>query len=357
MSATKAKKKLSETWRNKMEKRRMTVTRSAVCRRFIAPFAIISIILGSLPASASEKDTVRVGVLRSSWLSVIHAVAMTDGYYDRHGLVVDETDFNSGDGTAGLESVLRGSLEIYIGTLDEITRVNAQAIAAHRPPPLAAIAAGNPSSSVLVLRQDIPYHALSDLKGKTIAVSSLGSGHLINFRYLLAQTGLTTDVLNLRLVRISAPDMPSALLTKQIDGFIHSEPTVTTAVIKAHGKIALQQSDFGAAGSAPALGVIALRSWVALHRATAAAVVAALWQASNDYENLPREDTEKIFADYLHVTPEVVSAAYSRVDPRLYDLRKMAEMHFKVTVPEMVRRGEVTVDLKPEDIFDFEFSQ
>jgi ABC-type nitrate/sulfonate/bicarbonate transport system substrate-binding protein len=228
--------------------------------------AVALVCIGPVMCRADEVTVVRIGVLHSSLVSVLHAVALANGDYGHNGLKVKETDFNSGDGSAGTESLLRGGLDVYIGTLAEITRIDAQAIAVHQSPPLAAVAAGNPSPSTLVLRDDIPFHSVADLKGLRLAVSSLGSDHLINFRYFLASKGLSTDSLGIRLVAIGGPDMPPALLSRQVDGFLHSEPTVTIAVLKAHGKVAMSRKDFGEAANAPALGIMVSRSWANTHR-------------------------------------------------------------------------------------------
>jgi NitT/TauT family transport system substrate-binding protein len=325
--------------------------------QYLLWLATVALVCLSPTISVAEEPTdVRVGVLHSSLAAVLHAVALEEGYYAKNGLNVKQTYFNSGDGTAGAESLLRGGLDVYIGTLAEITRINAQAIEAHQAPPLAAVAAGNPSPSTLVLRDNIPFSSVSDLKGLKLGVSSLGSEHLVTFRYFLAEKGLTTEALGIQLVRVAGPDMPPALLSRQIDGFLHSEPTVTIAVLKAHGKVAMARTDFGAASNAPALGVIVSRSWAATHRPIVADVVHALWQATNDYPTLNKADVEKIFTDYIHADPEVVAAAYPNVDPRLYDLHKMADAHFQIDIPAMVKRGEVTVELKESDIFDFSYS-
>jgi ABC-type nitrate/sulfonate/bicarbonate transport system substrate-binding protein len=150
--------------------------------------------------------------------------------------------------------------------------------------------------------------------------------------------------------------MPPALLSRQIDGFLHSEPTVTIAVMKAHGKIAMTRRDFGAEAKAPALGVIVARKWAAAHRPIVEDVIRALWRTTNDYPAMPRADVEKIFSDYIHSEPDVIAAAYPHVDPRLYDLREMADAHLQIAVSAMVQRGEVPAELKLADIFDLSFA-
>jgi len=318
---------------------------------------VVMLVAGlSLVCAAANADTVRVGVLRSSLFTAIQGIARYGGYYQRRPLDMVETDFVSGNGSDAAQALMRGQIDVYIGTLAELTRIDAQAIAAHHPPPLVAVAAGNPGAATLVLRHDIPYHALTDLKGLVIGVSSLGTGGLIPFRYLLAENGMSTNSLGIRLVQVGAAEMPPALLTRQIDGFLHSELTAATAVLKAGGKVVLSKSDFGAASGAPAVGVIVTRTWAEAHRPIVQKVVDTLEQASLDYPKMPKDQVLAEFAEYINREPAVLELAYTLVDPRLYNLHQMADAHFKTAIPAMQERGEVTVDLSPDDLFDFSFS-
>jgi ABC-type nitrate/sulfonate/bicarbonate transport system substrate-binding protein len=325
-------------------------------RQLLSGFLTLIAIVIAPECHAEQLDVVRVGVLRSSLFTSIQGIAHDGGYYQKNGLDLHETDFRSGNGSDGAQSVMRGQLDIYIGTLAEVTRINGQAIATGGKPPLVTVAAGNPGAPCLVLRNDIPYHSLTDLKGLRIAVSSLGTGSLIPFRYLLQTQHQTTDSLGIQLVAIGGSDMPPALLSKQIDGLLHSEMTCATAMLKAGGKSVLSRSEFGIAATVPAVGIIVERTWASGHRAVVQHVVDALEQASRDYEKMPREKVIQSFQNFIHGQPDVLALAYTMVDPRLYDLHEMADAHFNIAVAAMRQRGEVTVDLKPADVFDFSYS-
>lgn len=308
-------------------------------------------------ALAADKIPVRIGVLRSSFNTVIHGVAMQGGYYERNGLDVKSVDFRSGEGAPGIEALLRGDLDIYIGTPAETTRVDSQALEHDKAPPIVAVAAGNPGNTTMVLRKDLPFNSLEDLRGLRIAVSSLGSDHLIHFRYYLAEKGQTTTSLGIKLQPIGGSNMPPALLSNQIDGFLHSEPTVSIATLKANGKVVLRRNQFGGAAEAPSLAVSVARSYIASHRDIVQRVVTALEQASKDYPTMAKADVTKMFAEFERAEPPVLDLAYQNADPRLFDLRKMADAHFRVAVAAMRERKEVSTALKPEDMFDFSFAK
>jgi NitT/TauT family transport system substrate-binding protein len=327
-------------------------------RRALPLAVIITVLVASLAAArAEDKTPIRLGVLHSSLFSVIHAVAQQRGYYARAGLEPTVREFRSGDGSAGLEAALRGDLDAYIGTLVEITRVDSAAIASGKGAPLAVVAAGVPGITTLVLRKDIPYSSPQDLKGLRIGVSSPGTNHLVIFRYFLGEKGLTTESIGMKLIRVGGSDMPSALLTNQIDGFLHSEPTVSTAIAKANAKIVLGGSDLGIAGQSPNLSVNVRRDWMQKHRDVTQRLVRALEDASRDYRSIPKSEMLKIFSNYEHADDDVLALAYDHLDPRLFNLRQMMEAYWTVSVAAMKQRGEVGDNLKPEDVFDLSFSR
>lgn len=307
-------------------------------------------------AQAETLTPVRMGVLHSGLFTVIHAVALQGGYYARNGIDPKVTDVRSGDGTAGAESLLRNSLDVYLGTPVELTRVNAQAIAGDQKPPLAVVAAGAPNFTNLVLRKGLTYTGPSDLKGLRIGVSAPGSDHLVNFRFLLAEKGLTTDGLDMRILPLGSSNMLPALTSGQIDGFLHSEPTVSIALIKAGATLAISGKQFGTSGDSPGLSLNVGRIWATAHRDVMTRLVKALWDASDDYTSMPEAKAVEIFQNYMPSDPDILSRAYGNLDPRLHDLTKMADAFWKVNVAAMRERGEVVAELKPQDLFDNSFS-
>jgi NitT/TauT family transport system substrate-binding protein len=301
---------------------------------------------------AQTPSDIRIGVLRSGLFTVIHALALQGGYYRRNGLEPKVTELRSGDGMAGVESLLRGSLDVFIGTPVELTRVNAQAIAQSKEPPLAIVAAGAPNFTNLVLRKGIAYQNFTDLKGLRLGVSSPGSDHLVNFRHLLSEQGLTTEQLGIRILPLGSSNMLTAITSSQIDGFLHSEPTVSMALVKAQATLAISSKQFGVAGNSPGLSVNVARRWEQSHRENVERVVKSLWDASNDYKSMPEQKVLEVLQSYVSSEPEILALAYRNFDPCLHDLKQMADAWWKVNVSAMMQRGEVVASLKPTDIFD-----
>jgi ABC-type nitrate/sulfonate/bicarbonate transport system substrate-binding protein len=175
-------------------------------------------------ALAQDAIPVRIGWLKASLTTIAQPIAEQEGLYAKRGLAARVTAVTSGNNATGIESLLRGDYDVYFGAMSELARLDAVAVEQGAPPPLVAVAVGTPGATHLVVHKDLPFKDVEDLRGKTLGVSSLGSIHVVMFRHYLASRGLTTEKLGLKLLRVGGGEMPPALLTKQIDGFLHSQP-------------------------------------------------------------------------------------------------------------------------------------
>src|SRR5215467_4905874 len=185
-------------------------------------------------ARADASDTVRFGVLYPNLTTVIHEIAKRTGAYDRNGLKVVETRFKSGQTVEGVEQLWRGNLDFYMGGAPEVPRLNSRMIESGAAPPLAVVSGANPGHTSLVLSNKFQPKTIDEILQQPlrIAVSSLSSVHLAFFRgYLRTEKKLELDAIKWRFLGIEAANILPALLTSQIDGFLHSEPTTTLAIL------------------------------------------------------------------------------------------------------------------------------
>ena len=95
-----------------------------------------------------------------------------------------------------------------------------------------AVALGHRDGNVVVVSNDIDSAA--DLKGKTFAIPHRQSSHNILLNDALATAGLTIDDINV--TELPPPEMPSALASKQIDGYCVAEPFGAMGVALGVGK-------------------------------------------------------------------------------------------------------------------------
>jgi NitT/TauT family transport system substrate-binding protein len=89
----------------------------------------------------------------------------------------------------------------------------------------------NPGGAALLVRKELvdsgQYQGLSDLKGLTIAVGTLGTTSQMHVERALRQGGLTVD--DVTVVPIACPDMMTALGNKAVDAAWSVEPFVAIA--------------------------------------------------------------------------------------------------------------------------------
>src|SRR5256886_5145749 len=199
--------------------------------------------LVAAPRIARSADTVRFGVLHPNLTTVIHAIAKKTGAYDKHNLNVIETKFKSGQTVEGVEQLWRGRLDFYMGGAPEVPRLNSRLIESGRPAPPAVVSGANPGHTSLVLSNKLQPKVIDEiLKAPLrIAVSSLSSVHLAFFRgYLRTEKQLELNAIGWRFLGIEAANMLPALLTGQIDGFLHSEPSTTLAILNKSGHLFMQ---------------------------------------------------------------------------------------------------------------------
>src|SRR5262244_4316877 len=195
------------------------------------------------PCFGSEPEKVRFGMLYPNLVSVIHAIAKKIAAYERQNLVVVESHFKSGQATAGIEQLWRGNLDFYMGGAPEVPRLNSRVIESGGPAPLAVVSGANPGHTSLVLSNKLQPKTIDELFSQPlrIAVSSLSSVHLAFFRgFLLAEKKLDLKAIAWRFMGIEGGNMVPALLTGQIDGFLHSEPTTTLAIVNKAGHLFMQ---------------------------------------------------------------------------------------------------------------------
>lgn len=94
--------------------------------------------------------------------------------------------------------------------------------------PLKVVTIGNRHESTLVVRKDLPYGSLSEMRGRTLAVPTRYSGHSLALRRFFRDRGLSPD--SVRMVEVPPPDMPSALASGGIDGYFVGEPFAAKAI-------------------------------------------------------------------------------------------------------------------------------
>ena len=307
-------------------------------------------------ARAAEPDTVRFGMLYPNLTTVIHAIAKKTGAYERHNLKVVETRFKSGQTVEGVEQLWRGNLDFYMGGAPEVPRLNSRLIESGSPPALAVVSGANPGHTSLVLSNKLQPKVIDEILKETlrIAVSSLSSVHLAFFRGCLrTEKKLELDAIRWRFMGIDAGNMLPALLTGQIDGFLHSEPTTTLAIVNKAGHLFLQaaRGDMGA-NPPPATFMSSRRDYLKQKPDVAKRFMRAIFDANEAYARAPAEMTSLV-AEWSGQEDKIVAAAQERMNPTTSLTQAQAQKWWDFIGTTMLERGELSPKLQPfPDVFD-----
>jgi ABC-type nitrate/sulfonate/bicarbonate transport system substrate-binding protein len=309
---------------------------------------------------AADNSTVRFGVLYPNLTTVIHEIAMRTGAYDRQGLKIEETRFKSGQTVDGVNELWRGNLDFYMGGAPEIPRLNSRLIEDGKPAALAVISGANPGHTSLVLSNKLQPKSIDEILNQPlrIAVSSMSSVHLSFFRgYLQREKKMDPNSIAWQFLPLEAGNMIPALLTDQIDGFLHSEPTTTLAIVKGGGHLFMQaaRGDMGP-NPPPATFLSSRRDFLKENDELARRFMKAIADANNAYKSSPKEKMTPLIAEWSGQEEEIVTAAYERMNPVTSMTKAQAQKWWDIIGTTMVSRGELSPKLDPfRDVFELDY--
>ena len=326
-------------------------------RELLISASLVPFTLG--PSSGAEPDRIRFGMLYPNLVSVIHAIAKKIGSYERHNLIVIETHFKSGQATAGVEQLWRGNLDFYMGGAPEIPRLNSRLIESGGVPPLAVVSGTNPGHTSLVLSNRLKPKMIDDILDQRlrIAVSSLSSVHRAFLRgYLGLERKIDMDRLPWRFVSIDGGNMITALMTDQIDAFLHSEPTTTLAILNKAGHLFLQaaRGDMGP-NPPPNSFLTTRRDFLAQKPDLTRRFLRAIFEANAAYE-ASAEQMVATMAEWSGTDENVIRAAAERMNPAARMTRQQAQRWWDFIGAAMIERGEIIAKMDPfKDVFELDY--
>ena len=157
-------------------------------------------------------------------------------------------------------------------------------------------------------------------------------------------------------LRIDGGNMLPALLTGQIDGFLHSEPTTTLAIMNNAGHLFMQaaRGDMGSAPP-PATLMSSRRDYLAKNPDVARRFLRAIADANEAYARAPADMTSLI-AEWSGQDEKIIHAAQDRMNPTTHLTQAQAQKWWDFIGSVMVERGEISPKVKPfPDVFDLSF--
>lgn len=319
-----------------------------------------AVIASSSLSRAADTTSVRFGVLHPNLTTLIHEIAKKTGAYERNGINIVETKFKSGQTVEGVEQLWRGRLDFYMGGAPEVPRLNSRLVETGGQPPLAVVSGANPGHTSLVLSNKLNPKSIDAILNQPlkIAVSSLSSVHLAFFRgYLKAERKMDPNAVAWKFLGIEAGSMLPALLTGQIDGFLHSEPTTTLALVNKVGHLFMRAAtgDFGK-DPPPSTFLSSRRDFLAQNGDTARKFMKALFEANAAFAKATPDQMIPIIQEWSGQDEAVLREAYDRLNPECSMTKGQAQKWWDNIASTMIERGEISAKVLPfEHVFDLSF--
>lgn len=316
----------------------------------------------AVDATAAEMTKVKFGMLKPNMVTVLHWIAMRTGAYEKNGIDLEEHPFPSGQSVAGVEELIRGNLDFYFGAGAEVARANSRSIELGKEPPLTVIQGATAGVTSIVLRKDLKGKTLDELKDMPlrIGISSPSSIHLALFRAALGDKGMSTDDLKWKLIKTSGGNMAPALIAGSLDGFMHSEPTTSIAINADAGFVFMngRRGDLGeTAKIIPMTLLSANREFAAKNPDVVERFLKALHDASEAFEQMPKEEIVKIEAEWAKQEMKIMGAAYERLDPRIVLDKQAADAWWNFIGATLKKRGSVNESVTFDQVFDLRYDQ
>jgi len=186
----------------------------------------LSAAFASSTASAADDNVVRLGNLKFAHYG---AVSYIKEIAPKCGIRVEEHMFAKGPDV--MQAILAGELDV--GATASEAAISARANGA----PIYVVAGFAKGGARLVARPDSGIKSVKDLKGKKVGVTR-GGIHEVLLNAELAQAGLTVSDApgkDVQLIYLAFADLNQALLGKNLDAIMQSEPQSSQAINKGFG--------------------------------------------------------------------------------------------------------------------------
>lgn len=283
--------------------------------------ALCGLVVVGFSVSCSRQDAAEMPihfVYQNRIGSAIPIVAAELGLFEKHGVAVRLSRFNSGPACA--EALFTGAADI--GTMGDTTAI----LAMSRNAPLEFIAshASGEDRHRLVVASDSPYQTIQDLVGRRIGIKK-GTSTYGGYLKFLASQGIAVDRIDV--VDLDPDTMPEALAAGSIQAFAASEPTPTLG----ESRGARELATFGGLGNNFPIMMLATERLIRERPDDLRRFLAVLREAEAFVASEPEQAAE-IVAKSIGLPPEATARAMSRhqfrlnLDPEtLASLRETAE--------------------------------
>jgi NitT/TauT family transport system substrate-binding protein len=280
----------------------------------------------SFSGAVHAEDVVRLGNLKFAHYG---AVSYIKEIAPKCGIRVEEHVFAKGPDV--MQAILAGELDV--GATASEAAISGRANGA----PIYVVAGFAKGGARLVARPDSGIKSVKDLKGKKVGVTR-GGIHEVLLIAELAQNGLTASDQpgkDVQLVFLAFADLNQALLGKNLDAIMQSEPQSSQAINKGYGVEVMKPYDTPI--GAPVRTMVMSEKFYKEHRAVAAKFMSCFVQATKLFI-----DNQAVAEKYVRetifknqITKDDFEDAISN-SPYSYDI---TPEHIQITTDVMAKHG------------------
>jgi NitT/TauT family transport system substrate-binding protein len=309
-------------------------------RRYPSSFLLLLSLLLAVPSLAQEP-------VRVNWTAVTGAqsgmfMAQQEGLFKKNGIHVELIHIPSS--SRGIQAILAG--EIAFSFMDGVNAAQANLKGANL-----VLVAGATNRQVFSLIGKPEYKRISDLKGKKIGITRVGSSTHTSALFALASAGLRTNDYQL-LPLLEVPNIYTALAAGQIDAGIMSPPTNARA--KRAGFVELMNI----AKEGPEFVSVAVgtsRSYIKSNEENVRRVVRAYAEGVQIFKN-NKPAAIRMIQKQLKVTdPEIQEDTYSQFREYLEYPPYVSRKGLEAVFAELADKESAAKNIKPEDLMDMRF--
>ena len=185
---------------------------------------VISVLRFSLPGASHQETRVKVGFLPITCHLLLPVAMEREEFFKKHVLPVKYTSWPD-----MIESVKGGELDAALILAPIAISMMDQGV------PVEIALLGHRNGTGLVVSSKRPVNQVKEFEGKTVAIPIRYSTQNLALLSLLEKNRV--DLQRVNRVELPPPDMPSALASGAIDGYIVGEPYATQARLMEAGKI------------------------------------------------------------------------------------------------------------------------
>jgi NitT/TauT family transport system substrate-binding protein len=276
-------------------------------------------------AHAAE-DVIRLGNLK---LAHFGAISYIKEIAPKCGITVQESTFAKGLDI--MQAMIAGELDVGASASEAAISGRAKGI------PIYVVAGFAQGGARLVARPDAGIKSVKDLKGKKVGVTR-GSIQEVLLAAELAQNGLTSADApgkDVHIIYLSYPDLNQALMGKNVDAIMQTEPQASQALNKGFGTEVMKPFDTPI--GSPVRTLVMTEKFYKEHRATAEKFMRCFVEATKTFIDSPAT-AEK------YVTQTIFKGQISSEDfkdaignsPYSFDI---TPAHIQITTDTMAKHG------------------